>query len=70
MGNDREYYRRRLEEELHQAATADRIDVRSVHEKLARMYQERIRALDGRSSRSVPLGDCSPAIQPTARVGA
>ncbi|MFC4294499.1 hypothetical protein ACFO0A_05435 [Novosphingobium tardum] len=40
---DTEYFKRRLEEELAEAARADRLDVQRVHEKMADLYRARIR---------------------------
>lgn len=54
MECDLDYYRRRLAEERDSAAEADRADVRSVHEKLARMYKARIDKLTRGSQAGVP----------------
>lgn len=61
MKGDLEYYRRRLREEREQAALADRPDVRSVHEKLAAMYEDRITFMSRGPKPLRPVPD-SPSI--------
>lgn len=55
MDGDLEYYWRRMGEEEQRAAEADRADVRSVHEKLAAMYEARIRQLSDGSGTVVAM---------------
>ncbi len=63
MESDLDYYRRRLNEERDSAAMADRPDVRSVHEKLVRMYEARVRKL----SRGSPAFGPGEAQQPVVQ---
>jgi hypothetical protein len=60
MMDDLDYYWRRMGEEEREAARSERSDVRSVHEKLAAMYEARIRQLSGASDRIVPIRADAP----------
>ena len=44
MHADAEYYRMRLDQERHLAKAETNVSVRQVHEKLAKIYQSRLRA--------------------------
>lgn len=63
MENDLDYYRRRLNEERDSAAMASRSDVRSVHEKLAKMYEARIGKLSRGSPAVGPGQGQAPVVQ-------
>jgi hypothetical protein len=53
--DDLDYYWRRMGEEEREAALSERSDVRSVHEKLAALYEARIRQLSGEDDKVIPI---------------
>jgi hypothetical protein len=58
--DDLDYYWRRMAEEEREAAKADRPDVRCVHEKLAALYEARIRQLSSNDDAVVSIGADAP----------
>jgi hypothetical protein len=53
VADDLDYYWRRMGEEEREAARSDRPEVRCVHEKLAALYEERIRQLSSSNDDNV-----------------
>jgi hypothetical protein len=58
--DDLDYYWRRMTEEEHEAAKADRPDVRCVHEKLAALYEVRIKQLSSNDDKVVSIRTDAP----------
>jgi hypothetical protein len=58
--DDLDYYWRRMGEEEREAARSDRPEVRSVHEKLAALYEARIRQLSSNDDKVVSIRPDAP----------